>query len=390
MIPAIVCLAQTPPNDLFVNRIHLSGDVVTFGGINTGATSYGNDPSEPDPCEPCAPDGICNASIWWSWTAQSATPVIIEKLGAYENRYAGLSVLAGTNLCELQFHWVCDLDLRKRGQYTVFSPQPGTEYQIRMAGYFDTPVMFRLMVTNSPQFRLHPQTQTVSSNASVLFTSSAIGIKPLQYQWQYEGTNVPDGTNQVLVIHNVSTANEGDYRVIVSNPTGVSTSAVARLMLSTNDARPVLSSAQISDGTNFQFTVIGEQGRVYRCETSSDLTNWSGPVLFNTNVSTTFRVRRDSPMKFVRVLQYHPASEVCNCNLKQIWFGIWQFAEDGHRDPTYPVTAADVAPFCMHGEWPRKPDVSPSDPNFPHYTIVDVVTLPTCPAVPLTHVLEEK
>ena len=53
----------------------------------------------------------------------------------------------------------------------------------------------------------------------------------VQYQWQFMGTNLLGATNQSLSLTNVQPADAGSYRVIVSNSSGSSTSAVAWLTI---------------------------------------------------------------------------------------------------------------------------------------------------------------
>ena len=69
----------------------------------------------------------------------------------------------------------------------------------------------------------------------------AHGDLPLSFQWQCNGTNFGGQTNATniyslasssLILSNVSQANQGDYRVIVSNSFGMVTSAVARVHIS--------------------------------------------------------------------------------------------------------------------------------------------------------------
>jgi alpha-tubulin suppressor-like RCC1 family protein len=66
-------------------------------------------------------------------------------------------------------------------------------------------------------------------NAS--FRVDADGSKPLTYQWRLNGTNFPDATNATLLLTNLTTANVGNYSVMVSNFVGTRLSVDARLNL---------------------------------------------------------------------------------------------------------------------------------------------------------------
>jgi hypothetical protein len=81
----------------------------------------------------------------------------------------------------------------------------------------------------APAITLQPLSQTVSTNATVVFTTAASGSAPFSYQWQFHGTNLPGQTQQSLTLAGVQTANAGPYRVVVSNEGGSATSAMAWL-----------------------------------------------------------------------------------------------------------------------------------------------------------------
>jgi hypothetical protein len=81
----------------------------------------------------------------------------------------------------------------------------------------------------APAITLQPLSQTVSTNATVIFTTAASGSEPFSYQWQFHGTNLPGQTQQSLTLAGVQMANAGPYRVVVSNEGGSATSAIAWL-----------------------------------------------------------------------------------------------------------------------------------------------------------------
>jgi hypothetical protein len=53
----------------------------------------------------------------------------------------------------------------------------------------------------------------------------------LHYQWQYNGVNMAGATNSSLTIPNIQTANEGSYRVVISNGAGTVISDTATLAI---------------------------------------------------------------------------------------------------------------------------------------------------------------
>jgi hypothetical protein len=76
-----------------------------------------------------------------------------------------------------------------------------------------------------------PQSTSVRAGSNATFSVSAGGTLPLQYQWQFNSTNLFNATNSTLIIANVLASQAGPYRVIVSNTGGSITSAVATLAI---------------------------------------------------------------------------------------------------------------------------------------------------------------
>ena len=70
-----------------------------------------------------------------------------------------------------------------------------------------------------------------------------MGTEPLSYQWQFNGTNIPDATNSALTLAAVDAATVGTYHVTVTNIAGSITSTDAVLSLT-----PVASWGDSSSG----------------------------------------------------------------------------------------------------------------------------------------------
>ena len=71
------------------------------------------------------------------------------------------------------------------------------------------------------------QNVVVGANAS--FSVSAGGSPPLGYQWRYNGSVVSGATASSLTLNNAQLSDAGNYTVVVTNPVGGITSAVAVL-----------------------------------------------------------------------------------------------------------------------------------------------------------------
>lgn len=87
-----------------------------------------------------------------------------------------------------------------------------------------------LATLEMPGITQQPAASTsVGAGANVNLTVTAMGLNPLSYQWQMQGTNLVNQTNYFLALNNIQGWQQGNYQVIVSNPYGAVTSAVAQV-----------------------------------------------------------------------------------------------------------------------------------------------------------------
>ncbi len=97
-----------------------------------------------------------------------------------------------------------------------------------------------LFGTRAPAFTVQPWSRTIfNTTTSVWYAGKCVGVQPVSYQWQFNGTNLPGATNDVL---NVRATNmivlqklvpapltSGIYQLIASNAYGVTASKYAQL-----------------------------------------------------------------------------------------------------------------------------------------------------------------
>ncbi len=81
----------------------------------------------------------------------------------------------------------------------------------------------------APAILTQPQSASVLPGSDVSFSVTATGTPPLNYQWQFNGANLPGATTNSLFLGNVQTNDAGSYSVIVSNEAGSTPSASAIL-----------------------------------------------------------------------------------------------------------------------------------------------------------------
>ena len=78
-----------------------------------------------------------------------------------------------------------------------------------------------------PTVIIPPESRTSRLGESFTLRSLASGNQPLHYQWQFNGTNILGAANSELKIIGAGLDRAGDYRVILTNPIGATTSSVA-------------------------------------------------------------------------------------------------------------------------------------------------------------------
>jgi hypothetical protein len=138
-----------------------------------------------------------------------------------------------------------------------------------------------LTVLFAPSITLQPQSQTVTEGSNAVFSVSVTGDPTLSFQWFVDGSPIPGATGPTLARNSVSAADDGkSFTVQITNPVGMATSGAALLNVV---GRPLLSSPQRGPGSLVNFVLLGQPGRSYFLEVSSNLTDWL--TLTNTTYS---------------------------------------------------------------------------------------------------------
>jgi hypothetical protein len=419
------CFGQAPPNDNFTNATVLTGNNILFTGNLTGSTG---EPYEADGEPFIIPLAYVQHSVWWSWTAPQSGPVTIVALSYsqdtfdQENYYCNtyLAVYSTTNVsphntAAISSTW---LEAAFNKLSITFMASAGTSYQIQFADEdFKNSTLqanFQLIATNTPVIFDQPADQTILPGGSALFTILADGIRPLSYQWCSNGVAIPGATYPMLPMDNVTVDQAGAYAVIVSNATGVVTSQVANLTVTTNLPSPSL--AALGQATNgFAFSLVGDSGRYWRIESSTDLVNWQPErnfpstqvtlvttntptiytsVAFTTNSMISLVVPANGAAKFVRAHNYIAPNEICNNNLKRIRFAKQLWARASYYTGDTKIIELPVGRI----ETPAGVELDvyglnsailscPVEGGTYLYNFSTALALPTCP-VP-SHILEE-
>ncbi len=145
-----------------------------------------------------------------------------------------------------------------------------------------------LTVVSLPTITVPPTNQTVGLGATVTFAVTAVGLAPLSYRWQMNGTSLVNGgrisgvTNSALILSNAQTSDDGGYTVIVTNNVGSVTSSPPAVL--TVLTAPLFGG--ITAGTNGGFILSGVGGTNSGSYTVLTSTNLAIPPALWTPVAT--------------------------------------------------------------------------------------------------------
>lgn len=100
-----------------------------------------------------------------------------------------------------------------------------------------------LLVTETgapPTVSSQPGDVSVPAGATAAFTATIAGTQPISYQWQFNEADLPGANSATLILHNVSAAQAGRYRLVARNPFGGAVTLHGTLAVTAPDAPPVV------------------------------------------------------------------------------------------------------------------------------------------------------
>ncbi len=134
-----------------------------------------------------------------------------------------------------------------------------------------------------------PQSQTVTVGANVTLSVTATGTGPLSYQWQFNGSNIPNAIAATLSLPTVQTVAAGSYQVVVSNVVGPVTSSAATLTVNAPvsiTAAPQNQTVTAGSTVSFGVTAAGTAPLIYQWQfNGGNIPGATGPTLTLPNVA---------------------------------------------------------------------------------------------------------
>jgi hypothetical protein len=133
-----------------------------------------------------------------------------------------------------------------------------------------------LSILTPPAILAQPDSLFRNPGSNGFFFVRASGSEPLAYHWYFNGANLDSASaTNYLAIDNVSSNNAGPYQVIISNPVGSATSAVATLIVGYQSYTPAQLYLLEHSGTNGDALLMAlEAGKNYRVQLSTNFQDW--------------------------------------------------------------------------------------------------------------------
>jgi hypothetical protein len=151
-----------------------------------------------------------------------------------------------------------------------------------------------VIITDQPVLENEPQapTNAIYTGGSFSLTGlNVIGVPALSYQWQKNGVNISSATSAVYTKSNVTTADDGNYEVVVTNAYGSVTSSVVTVSGILSTTIPSVSVTRSGDNLILNWST----------GTLLEATNVTGPWITNSSASP-YTLAPTAPQKFYRLL----------------------------------------------------------------------------------------
>jgi hypothetical protein len=248
------------------------GDAFVVGASSTGSFPTTNTPTLMSPTNAGGSDAFVIA-----FNTNCSAILYSGYLGGSANDYGyGIAVDSSANVYIVGQTASVNFPIFNAGQPTLNGPSDAFLAKITS-------------VPMSPDITIQPTNQDIWSGTTVSFISAATGTAPLHYQWQFNGTNLVNGTNgsgsivtgatnTILTISNAQTNDSGNYLLVVTNFAGATNSSIAVLTVSNGPPiitmQPTNQLAEAQQPVTFNVTAVGSLPLSYQWQLAGmNLTN---------------------------------------------------------------------------------------------------------------------
>jgi alpha-tubulin suppressor-like RCC1 family protein len=226
-----------------------------------------------------------------------AAPIIISNpvslsLPASSNALFSVTAIGSQTLAYQWFFNGAAIAGATTSQYSLSGVQSNNNgnYQVVVTNSLGsaTSVVATLTVTPlAPYFITQPIGASVSTGSGRTFNGLANGSQPISYQWQHSSTNLPGANQTSLALSNVGLSDSGAYTLIASNIAGVSTSAVAQLIVFQTPTflQPLTNQVvDISNTVVLAVNAVGSPALAYSWQLNGSPIAGSNPTLTISNI----------------------------------------------------------------------------------------------------------
>ena len=145
-------------------------------------------------------------------------------------------------------------------------------------------------LVKAPIITQQPTAQAVAVGSNITLNVAAVGVLPLAYQWNMNGTPFPSATNATLMLMNAQSTNSGNYDVVVSNPAGSTRSETVEVRVVLDvpviTGQPANTTVPEGGTVMFSVTAVGTPPLTYQwVRDGVDLNGATNATLTLTNVA---------------------------------------------------------------------------------------------------------